>query len=97
MKVLNNDDREVQDFVPKIFSGDPRWHKIGRWRYLGEINGEKIGVVLATKNRGYDSYALNKDENDSLLKAKQDGRVDQAFIVAARKSGSNRFRVPLCS
>ena len=87
----NNDDREIQDFVPTIFSGDPRWHKKGRHRYLSEFKGKKIGVVLATMAPGFDSYALNKNDYDSLLEARSSGKIDQAFIVAARQSGPNQF------
>src|SRR5258705_6348023 len=67
---------------------DPRFARFGRYCYHVEIDGRKIGVVLATMNQGYDSYALNKAEFDRLLAARRDGRLDGAFVVIAKTNGS---------
>ena len=45
---------------------DPRWHKIGSRLLFGEIDGVKIGVVLATNNNpSFDTFALNVGEAQS--------------------------------
>jgi hypothetical protein len=66
-----------------------QFKRLGLRKYLGEVDGRKIGVVLATKNAGFDSPALNKMENDSLLRAKRDGRIDEADVVAAKVNGAD--------
>jgi hypothetical protein len=83
---------EVLDFVAKIFTDPQHWHQIDYRIYLGEFRGQRIGAVLATMAQGFYQYALNAGEVDGLLKAKQGGRIDQAFIVSARQDGPNQFR-----
>jgi hypothetical protein len=61
--------------------------KYGRRKYLQTIDGRKIGMVLATKNDGYDTYALNQGEFEDLLEAKRKGRIDEAKVVAAHVVG----------
>ena len=52
------------------------------------IDGRRIGILLATKNGNYDTYALNKAELESLLAAKAAGRVDEAYVVAIEQVGA---------
>jgi hypothetical protein len=67
---------------------DPRFRRHGLRQYSAEIDGRRIGVVLATKNPGYNGPALNKIEFfDRLLAAKRDGRIDVARVVFARTNG----------
>lgn len=77
----------IPDCLRTMFK-DRGWKMVGRYRYMGEIDGAKIGVVLATMSPSYDRFALNKKDNESLLQAKHDGKVDQAFVVAAKLNGS---------
>ena len=73
--------------LDQMFS-DGRFTRYGLHRYFAETGGRKVGIVLATMNSGYDSYALNKSEFDRLVSAKRDGRLDDAFVVAAKTAGS---------
>lgn len=57
----------------------------------GEVNGRKIGVMLATKNPRFDTYALNESDVDALRRANEDGRVDHAFVVLAVTDGTGSF------
>jgi hypothetical protein len=43
--------------------------------------------VLATFNASFHTFAPNKIEFDGLLAAKRDGRLDDAFVVAAKTNG----------
>lgn len=77
---------KVPEFLSNMFS-DPRFHLIGRNRYGGKIDGSRIGSVLATRSPPYDQFALNRGDNENLLAAKRGGKIDQAFIVAAKLNG----------
>jgi hypothetical protein len=72
--------------LSKIFT-DSRYRRIGRFRYFGEIDGIKIGVVLTTKNQSFDNWALNKPDLDRGIAGKRDGRIDAVFVVAAKTNG----------
>jgi hypothetical protein len=67
-----------------ILAEMPRFRRVGRNRYFAEIDGRKIGVVLATQNPTYDDLALNKSDLDRVVAAKRDGKLDDALVVAAR-------------
>ncbi len=77
----------MRDALKDMFT-DNRFQRIGRNRYWAEVDGRKIGVVLATKNARYDDHALNKADLDRVLAAKREGRLDDAFVVAAKTNGS---------
>jgi hypothetical protein len=66
---------------------DRRIRRISRYRHYGEIDGVKIAVVLATKNPSFDNWALNKPDFDRGISGKRDGRVDEAYVVAAKVNG----------
>jgi hypothetical protein len=72
--------------LSKIFSDD-RFRPFGQYRYYGEVDGSKIGVVLATCSPRFDNFALNKADLDRLVDGKREGRIDQAFVVQARVNG----------
>lgn len=61
---------------------DLRFRRFKRFRYYGEVNGAKIGVVIANKNMQYHNYTVNKEDLADLLAAKHRGAIDHAFIVA---------------
>jgi hypothetical protein len=67
---------------------DSLWQRLSRYRYYGEIDGVKIAVVLATKNPSFDNWALNKPDYDRAIAGKHDGRVDEAYVVAAKVNGA---------
>jgi hypothetical protein len=71
--------------LSKIFT-DARWRKLS-WRLLfANIDGVKVGVVLATKSPDYDCFALNKPDIDRLLAGKHTGKLDAAYVVWTRIS-----------
>jgi hypothetical protein len=61
---------------------DSRFRRFKKFRYYGEVDGAKIGAVIANKGSTYNNYALNCGDVEDLLAAKRDGKVDFAFIVA---------------
>jgi hypothetical protein len=72
--------------LTKMFE-DGTFKRFGLRKYLSQIDGRKIGVVLATKSAGYDTCALNKKEFDGALRAKRNGQIDEAYVVAANVNG----------
>jgi hypothetical protein len=70
---------------------DERWKLIHERIYYGEIDGQKNGVVLATQPPNRDKYAWNCDERERVLNARLTGKIDLAFVVAAKLNG---FRKP---
>jgi hypothetical protein len=66
---------------------DPRWHVVGRHRWVGDIDGAKHGAVLATKSPPYETFALNAGDNKSLLEALHGGKIARAYVVAAEMNG----------
>ena len=58
----------IVTILTNIFE-DPRWRPIGRRLYSAEIDGRKIGGVLATFNGRFGNYALNRPEMDRLMTA----------------------------
>jgi hypothetical protein len=74
--------------LSNIFT-DSRFRDLSRYRLFGNIDGVKIGVVLATRSPRYDNFALNKGDMDRLLAGKRDGKIDQAFVVMAKVNGVN--------
>jgi hypothetical protein len=80
----------VTTILTSIFE-DPRWRPIGRRLYSAEIDGRKIGGVLATFNRRYGDYALNRPEMDRLMTAKREGKIDEAFVIALLNNGTGRY------
>jgi hypothetical protein len=65
---------------------DQRFRQLNKsnWCWYAEIEGTKVGVVLATQGPKYPSPALNKSDVERLLAGKRSGKLDQAFIVVTR-------------
>ena len=79
----------MKNVLAGIFS-DPRFTEFRRNCFRGEVNGQKIGVVLATQNPTYTNFALNDGDFTRLLEAGDAGRVDEPWVVFARVNGANR-------
>jgi len=77
----------VPAFLATMFS-DPGWQRVGRYLYFKEIDGQKVGVVLATMSPRWDDFALNKGEYERVLNGKREGRLDQTYMVAAKIDGA---------
>ena len=77
---------DVPAFLSTMFS-DTRFQRFGRYIYYAVIDDKKIGVVLATMAPHRDDFALNKGEFERVLNGERDGKVNQAFVVAAKLNG----------
>jgi hypothetical protein len=67
-----------------IFDNGSKFDEFKRYRMQGQIDGRNVGVVLATKNKGYDTFALNCADLERLTAAKNNGKVDEAYVVFAK-------------
>jgi hypothetical protein len=76
------DDTSWRDVLAGMFT-DRRFRQFKKFRYYGEIDSMRIGVVVASKGASYNNYALNKLDVENLIAAKRSGKVDHAFVVAA--------------
>ena len=77
----------VPKYLPTVFADRQRWRQRAKHVYRGEHDGKKIGVVVATMSPKFDRYALNKNELELLLGYLRSGKIDVAFVVAARLNG----------
>jgi hypothetical protein len=66
----------------KMFN-DSRFQQFKKFRWVGRVHGESVGIVIANKSPQYTTFALNKGDVEDLIAAKRGGKVDRAFIVAA--------------
>src|SRR5262245_22285437 len=69
---------------------DKKWQEVGPYCYFTETNNTKVGVVLATQRQGYPNFLINEGTLQRLLKGKLEGKIDQAFVVAAKLNGAAR-------
>jgi hypothetical protein len=70
------------DVLGSMFT-DRRFRQFKKFCWYGKVGGARVGVVIANRGTQYANYALNKGHFDHLLAAKQSGKLDHAFIVAA--------------
>jgi hypothetical protein len=96
----------VSDFENKLKSAieqalknilkDPRWRRAkSKWLYYAEIEGQRIGVALATNTKPqFENFALNCEHFERLRKGKSDGKVDQIYLVAIgpNDAGEREYR-----
>jgi hypothetical protein len=78
---------EVPAYLATIFN-DPRWRQIDLRLYYAEIDGQKIGSVLATWNQRYGMYNLNCPELERLIAALREGKIARGFVVG---NGTGRY------
>src|SRR6516225_57465 len=81
LQQCNDDNSRWKSILSRMF-GDARFRQFKKFRWLGEVDGERVGVAVANKSPQYTTYALNKAHVEGLLAAKRSGKVDRAFIVA---------------
>ena len=77
----------VPKFFLTMFADRQLWRQCARHLYYGEGEGKKIGVVVATMPPNRDRHALNKLELDRALVGLRNGKIDLAFVVAAKLNG----------
>jgi hypothetical protein len=90
MQKIADDAAKFASVLAGMFT-DPRFREFRPYRWYGEIDGIKVGVVAATRKAGFDTHALNKSDLELLIAAKREGKVDQAFVVAANIDGFNNL------
>jgi hypothetical protein len=71
------------DILPNMFR-DPRFKQLDRYRLKANIDGVRVGVVVASRSRKFLNHALGKEYLDRLREAKRAGTIDAAFVVTAR-------------
>jgi hypothetical protein len=76
--------------LPNIFLGPP-WRQTSRHRYRAKIADARVGSVIAARSWRYDNHSLWKSDYDLLLEYKSSGKIDFAFVVAARFSKENVY------
>lgn len=78
---------------PEVLSGalggDPRFRWSG-YRLSGEVDGLRVGIVLATMNPSFNTFALNQADRDRLSETKARGKLDVGFVVGARIDSGGR-------
>jgi hypothetical protein len=68
--------------VLAAMQADRRFHRFKKFRWYGEVEGARVGAVVAHRGEAYANYALNREDVENLLAAKRTGKVDHAFVVA---------------
>jgi hypothetical protein len=74
-----------------IFTNPAKYKQHGQRKYSTMVDDRLIGIVLATKNYSYDTFALNKNEYDDLLAAMRDGRIAGAVVVGATINANGNY------
>jgi hypothetical protein len=70
--------------VETMFTDPQPWKRLKSGMYLYYNNTTQIGITLATKSPRYNSLALNKGDAERLIAAKRDGKIKEAYVVAAK-------------
>lgn len=72
------------ELLPDMFSNS-HFHKskTSRRRWHAEINGSRVGVVVAWRPADYENHALNIEDVDKLLELKRAASFDAAYVVLA--------------
>ena len=65
----------------------------GRYLYLIEDDGAKIGIVVATLNPSFFEHALNKAAMERVLASLRNGKIDEGYVVFARVDNSQPAHV----
>ena|SRR5215472_15955051 len=75
-------DDKYRSVLAGMFS-DSRFREFKKFCYIGNVDGAKLGVVLATKTPKYDNFALGKASVERMMASKRSGKLTEAFVVAA--------------
>jgi hypothetical protein len=73
--------------VKNIFT-DPRFNRVKNaiYGFRGEVDGNRIGAVIATKSQRFadsNNHVLNKLDLEKLMTALVENRLDVGFVVTA--------------
>jgi hypothetical protein len=81
--MLNDPVSIVSPAIPGIL-GDPRCTRNGRYQYKALVDNVRVGIVVASLNPKFFSYALNQRDTEEVREAKQNGMRDVGFVVLAK-------------
>ena len=73
--------------VETMFTNPEPWKQFKTGMYLYYNSDEKLGVALATKSPSYANLVLNVGETHRAIAAKRDGKIKEAYVVAAKLNG----------
>ena len=81
--------------VRNVFT-DARFHRIKNavYGYRGEIDGTRVGIVVASKSQRFASstdHVLNKGDFDRLNAALDANRLDAGFVVTATSDSTGNL------
>ena|SRR5215472_4331155 len=83
-------DQQVTDALRDIFDAGSGFQEWRLYCVHGVRDGRNVGIVLATKNKGYNGFALNCADWEHLQSGISNGRVDAAFVVFAKVDFNSR-------
>jgi hypothetical protein len=81
--MLNDPASMVSRAIPGILS-DPRCTRKDRYQYKALIDNVRVGIVVASMNPRFFSYALNQGDTEAVREAKRNGKIDVGFVVLAK-------------
>jgi hypothetical protein len=88
--MLNDPASVVARTLPGMFS-DPRYKRNDRYRYKALVDNIRAGVVVASMNPRFFSYALNQGDTEAAREAKRNGKIDVGFVVLAKINNYNNL------
>jgi hypothetical protein len=79
------------ELLATIFT-NPHSHQLSRSRWRIDIDGVRVGIVVAWRTVNYENHALPNEDMACLIAFKRDSKLDAAFVVAAKRS---RYSAPV--
>jgi hypothetical protein len=73
--------------VPLIFT-DPRFQRTAQRRWVAQVDGQWVGVVVASRPSNRENFALNCEDLDRVIEKCRDGALDAGFVVLAALANS---------
>ena len=88
--MLSDPSSHVARVLPGMFQ-DPRFKQIDRYRFKALVDNIRVGIVVASMNPKFFSYALNQGDTEAVKEAKRNGKVDVGFVVLTKISNYRAF------
>jgi hypothetical protein len=80
----------VAAVLPGMFN-DPRFKQIDRFRYKALVENVRTGIVIASMNPRFFTYALNQGNTSDLQEAIRSGKLDVGFVVLTQVGNYGKF------
>jgi hypothetical protein len=89
-EVAVSEPEQMHVILTDLFN-DRRFRLFERGCYIGEVEGRKVGVVIAVRSSPqYANHAMPAEPFDRLLAALREGRLDAAYVVLIEPNGTGR-------